>query len=76
MWASVKEKFGPFKVNSEGRTKYMYCDKNGNVTVGVGNMIDTTEKALKLTWHVRSTDAEASAQQVIDGHAASLVQSV
>lgn len=31
MWLSVRQSFGQFKVGTEGKFKYMYCDVNGYV---------------------------------------------
>lgn len=48
MYDSVKNAFFNFSVGPEGYVPYMYLDKKGLVTVGVGNLIEPMSQALHL----------------------------
>jgi hypothetical protein len=67
MWPSVRQSFGQFKVGTEGKFKYMYCDVNGYVTTAVGNLLKNADEAKKLNWHVKDTAKAASPDQVEEG---------
>lgn len=66
MFPAVQAAFGPFKVNSEGRINYMYCDGKGYVTTAVGNLLKDAAAAKKWAWRVRNTGALASPAQITD----------
>jgi hypothetical protein len=48
MHQSVKTALSPFLKLYEGKVNFMYLDKKGLVTVGVGHLIDPVNKALEL----------------------------
>jgi GH24 family phage-related lysozyme (muramidase) len=50
MKASVLATFGSFNTKFEGALSYMYTDKLGLVTTGIGNLIDPIAHALALPW--------------------------
>jgi GH24 family phage-related lysozyme (muramidase) len=50
----------------EGRVEHMYLDTEGFVTVGVGNLLTSTEEAKKLAFVVRDTGIAATVQQKAD----------
>jgi len=64
MWPSVREAFGQFKVGTEGKFKYMYCDVNGYVTTAVGNLLKNASEAKKLNWHISGAATTASPDQI------------
>jgi hypothetical protein len=65
MRAVVLEKFHTYKQNSEGNTSHMYCDVNGNVTIGVGCAFLSKDhmlqgyKATRAHWSVKNRPTEA-----------------
>ncbi len=67
MWPSVRQAFGQFKVGTEGKFKYMYCDVNGYVTTAVGNLLKNADEAKKLKWHLKDTMDAASPSQIEEG---------
>ncbi|NJN48254.1 MAG: hypothetical protein HC808_19225 [Candidatus Competibacteraceae bacterium] len=66
MWLSAKNTFGSFVIGTEGKTRYMYCDVNGYVTVALGILLQNATVAKRLDWQVRGTKRKASASEVED----------
>jgi hypothetical protein len=66
----VRARFGPFKVNSEGKIPYMYCDNYGLVTAAVGVAYREPRHALKAPWMSLATRQKASEQEVLDTYKA------
>jgi len=48
MWDSVRDNFMGFSEPLEGQVPFMYQDKLGKVTIGVGNLIDSEGAAVAL----------------------------
>ena len=61
--ASVFSNFVKFNTPLEGMLNYMYTDKKGLVTTGMGNLIDPVESALGLPWK-RADGSSASPEEV------------
>jgi GH24 family phage-related lysozyme (muramidase) len=70
MYPSVRQQFIPFSKQFEGRMPVMYLDTHAPplVTVGVGNLIDPIEEALKLPfeWKEASPPRPATAAEIED----------
>ena len=49
---SVLGAFAPWTTQFEGYTPFMYTDKDGWVTTGIGNKIDPMSQALSLPWKI------------------------
>ncbi len=54
MYQSVRDAFRAFNEPFEGVVPWMYLDIKGLVTVGVGNLIDPVELALKLPFESKN----------------------
>jgi hypothetical protein len=69
---AVIEKFHAYKQNSEGKTSHMYCDVNGNVTIGVGCAFFSKThmlsgyKATKAHWSVKSQPSVAVTATMVE----------
>jgi hypothetical protein len=63
MHASVRQQFIPFSKQFEGRMPVMYLDTHTPplVTVGVGNLIDPVEEALKLPFQWKDSTPSRAA---------------
>jgi len=48
----------------EGETRYMYLDKKGLVTVGIGHMLPNAAEATKLPWYHEKTGLPATPAEV------------
>ena len=48
----------------ENFVPHMYRDNNGNVTVGIGELLRTADRAKRLTFTIRGTNIKASAKQI------------
>lgn len=59
----VLQAFPGFSQKLEGRTNYMYLDKDGKVTTAIGCLVDPLELALELPWKLRD-GALASREEV------------
>jgi len=64
MHTDVNEIFPSFSKKFEGRVSWMYLDIKGLVTVGVGNLIDPVEQALRLPF-VHKVDGSVATQAQI-----------
>lgn len=64
MRASVTAAARAFQTTYEGRCAFMYVDREGLVTTGIGNKIDPVEDALRLPWQV---DGRAASPAEIRG---------
>ena len=53
-------------IQNEGRVEHMYLDTVGNVTVGVGHLLASVERAQLLPFNNRSTGAPWSSSEVSD----------
>lgn len=53
---------GPF----EGRIPWMYLDRKGLVTAGIGNMLPSAQAAIALIWHLRGSGEEATPVEIAD----------
>lgn len=60
MHSSVQTAFRAFNEPFEGVVHWMYLDVRGLVTVGVGNLIEPVELALKLPFHHRAEPSRAA----------------
>lgn len=63
---SVRAAFWDFSVRFEAFCTWCYLDKDGAVTTGVGNKIDSVAEALSLPWLHNEDDTPASARDVAD----------
>lgn len=63
MRPAVLAAFRDFSVPFEGYTDYMYLDRKGYVTTGIGNLIDPVAAALRLPW--QRTDGSLASQEEI-----------
>ena len=79
MWPSVRDLWEKFSTTFEGYLPYMYLDRLGLVTTGMGNLIDPLPMAQALPWKkadgTRATAAEiganwqlVKARQDLKGH--------
>ena len=54
---SVLGAFAPWTTQFEGYTPFLYTDKDGWVTTGIGNKVDPISQALSLPWKVNGRPA-------------------
>lgn len=64
MKVSVLGHFRKFSERFEGCVPYMYLDIKGLVTVGIGNLIDPVEEALKLPFRFKDNGEKASVPDI------------
>lgn len=50
----------------EGRVSHMYCDTDGNVTVGVGHLLSSAHDAQKFKWHRQDKGISISNKDIED----------
>lgn len=62
---SVRDFFPRFSEPLEGRVPYMYLDVNGQVTVAVGNLIDTPAEAAALPFVHLGSEEPASFDEIV-----------
>lgn len=62
---AVRAAFVAFNEPFEGRCRFMYCDRRGLVTTGMGNLIDPVASALHLPWQ-RPDGTSATLNEIQD----------
>ena len=65
MHPSVAAALPGFLKQYEGKVNYMYLDKKGLVTIGIGNLIDPVNQALKLEFGPKGGGGTVSGAEVI-----------
>ena len=70
---AVLEVWDPFSVRFEGRVPFMYLDRLGLVTTGMGNLIDPIEQAHLLPWRrldgtLATTEEVTACWGLVKGH--------
>ena len=61
----VADAFVETQVNMEGWLPYMYLDRLGFVTTGMGDLIDPPTEALVLPWKKKGTSVRASGAEIM-----------
>jgi GH24 family phage-related lysozyme (muramidase) len=64
MWTSVSNTFPHFTSKFEGRISWMYLDKKGLVTIGLGCLIEPSSLALQLPFTHISSGTTASTNEI------------
>ena len=60
----------PLAEENEGNIPWMYLDTRGNVTVGIGHLLDDADEAAKLPFVAGRAGRPAAAADIVAGHAA------
>src|SRR5262245_3042940 len=65
MHQSVVNKLPDFLKQYEGKVNFMYLDVKGLVTIGIGNLIDLVNQALKLEFGTKGSGTPVGSSEVI-----------
>jgi len=65
MHQSVISKLPEFLKQYEGKVNFMYLDVKGLVTIGIGNLIDPVDNALKLEFRKKGGSGAVSSAEII-----------